>query len=99
MEMISSSQELDSKQGQTRNTCKRNPVAVQCPSSIDPPQTAPSEGYLDESNHWHNHDKLFSKINSEFKKKKTSIHPFKGSKSGSGAAGDFQVSTPRIFSV
>ena len=30
MEMISSSQELDSKQGQ--NTCNRNPVAVQCPT-------------------------------------------------------------------
>ena len=45
MEMISSSQELDSKQGQ--NTCNpsRNPVAVQCPNSIDPPQleAVPSE--------------------------------------------------------
>lgn len=47
---LSSSQELDSKQGQ--NTC--NPVAVQRPSSIDPPQAALSEVpriLLNESNY------------------------------------------------
>ena len=76
MEMIFSSQELDSKQGQ--NTSKRNPVAEQCPNSIDPPQAAPSEDTT-----WMRVTKIIklSRINSEFKKNKKQYIPIQSGSS------------------